>query len=243
MKKRYFVLGAFTALSLFALTSCGSEEPEKEVEPEPAPEIVDYSNYQVSQDEFLTATSKLTYDNYKIVEKYYGDSVSDANLGSTFTYIREGNWLSFNINVSGELINYYYYIDSSSKGETKITSYYKPAENAEVTSSLLAPYALDMYSQYIDDLEDVYKTLKFDETKKSYIDGSSYTKVSDTSHIDTKCSFKFENKKLMHSEVTSNYTFSGENHITVMIDDFEYGNFKVTVPQEVLDYHNANYNK
>lgn len=240
MKKRYYLLGALTALSLFSLASCGDDK-EKEVEP--TPEIVDYSSYQVSEQEFVDAASKLTYDNYKIVEKYYGDSVSDANLGSTFTYIREGSWVSFNMNISGENINYYYYIESSSNDGIKITSYYLSLEKGEVTSSLLAPNALDLYSQYIDDLEDVYKTLKFEETKKSYIDGSCHIEVSDTSYIDTECSFKFENKKLMHSEVTSNYTFGGEDHITVMIDDFEYGNFKVTVPQEVLDYHNANYNK
>jgi hypothetical protein len=59
--------------------------------------------------------------------------------------------------------------------------------------------------------------------------------------MDIKC--KFENKKLIHMEEKATMSVSGTQSIVYSVGDCTYGNASVTVPQDILDYHNKNYNK
>ena len=227
MKKRHYVFGALAALSLFTLASCGDEGGK---EPEPTPEVVDY---KVSEQEFNNSISKMSNDDYVWIEKTYNNSISAENLSTTNTYNRKGNWMTFESKTSASSMNYYYYI-----GSDKVAGYY--SFDGTIHSISLNLTALD---SFIGDNFGIYSSLTFNEEEKTYVGTNIFIEVSSNTsfYMDIKC--KFENKKLIHMEEKATMSVSGTQSIVYSVGDCTYGNASVTVPQNILDYHNTNYNK
>ena len=234
MKKRHYVFGVLAALSLFTLASCGDAKTN---EPEPTPEtpeVVDYSSYQVSQQEFNEATNKMIYDNYVWIEKNYYNSISTENLSATNTFTRNDKWIELKQESSSPLTAYYY-VDND-----KVTCYY--SSDGKIHSLPLDKTGLNsVVDSY---MGQCYSGIAFKEEDKTYY-GTNISINFLTNYnilMDLKCNFK--DKKLIHMEAKMTMTSdSGEQTVIYNVSDCQYGNFKVTVPQEVLDYHNEHYNK
>ena len=244
MKKKYLFFGLLVAgLSIFQLVACGDAQAGGQSQSSSSA-IASSSadpdeNYKLNNEEFKNSFDVYSNEYVKVVLKNYLTSFEEGP-SSTITYSKDKNWLKIAYQASSISMESYYYFGTDNiyqyinSGST-ITSNSISRAEFNATNNSLSIFGADFYEK-----------LTFNTESKMYegsnIDINSDFGVGTSVQVTMDLKIKFENKKIVKFDLCST-TVSGSTSITSYSRaEFEYTPQTVTVPNDILEYHNNHNN-
>ena len=189
----------------------------------------DYSNYQVSKEEFINLCNVFNYDKIS----YVSDEMYDSDLSMTLNFAKDGIYAMADVSSDGLKTQCYYVID-----ENFYAAYVKTKDGYNKTI-----YKNDAEFKKEEPVltiitGEMYDSLNFNNKTKAYegknLDYSSIFGSLAEASCTMDLTMKFENKKIISYDYVLTFKMLDMETKTSMKTEFSYDNIKVEIPEDLL---------